>query len=445
MPGIMLSYRREDASAYAGRLYDRLAAEFGRDTVFMDIDTIRPGDDFVDIIEQTLAIADVVLVIIGPRWADAEDSAGRRRLEQPNDFVRLEVATALEGQTRVIPVLVGGAVMPIEDQLPGELVPLVRRNAVEVSDTRFHSDADRLIEVLGAALPSHGEPDDAPRPAVPPALNSSAPEEHTEDPLARVGHITWIESNLLWSLGVLTLGTYYYFAARVFTRAAMAAIADDTATSRLPGWRWCASLGIVHGLAAIGALILFFVIVREGWALRAPSLAVGLHASVLFILFGSSIWLLMWLHRWTRAARGLLKRDDHRWHAHSTQMLVSYIVMVALNLYLLVGLDQLHIEWQDKLNVDGAAWRVMLNGLLMLLLVATLFNAAHALFKAEMWALLGEDMVDMSFHGIKARRKTHLFGITWFWPFMYANVLLSLLTLYLIHEAGVRVAMEWHR
>ena len=119
--------------------------------VFLDIDDIPPGSDFVEVIESALSEADVLLALIGPRWITAENSHGRRRLEDPMDYVRLEVGTALRRDIRVIPILVGGSDMPTQDQLPPDLEGLVRRNAFEISDSRFHADVVRLIAVLAKA------------------------------------------------------------------------------------------------------------------------------------------------------------------------------------------------------------------------------------------------------------------------------------------------------
>src|SRR5437773_2664408 len=100
MLSIFISYRHEDSIAYAGRLYDRLIAHFGAEQVFMDIDTIEPGADFVEVIERTVGSCDVLLVIIGKRWLSATDEGGQPRLDSPEDFVRLEIATALERKIR---------------------------------------------------------------------------------------------------------------------------------------------------------------------------------------------------------------------------------------------------------------------------------------------------------------------------------------------------------
>lgn len=149
---IFISYRREDSRGSAGRLYDQLAAYFGRDRIFMDVDTIQPGLDFVDAIEVAVRETDVLIVVIGSAWLNALDASGNRRLDNPEDFVRLEIATALNQNIRVIPVLVEGAMMPRSTDLPDDLKPLARRNAIEISHTRFHSDTQRLIQALELTL-----------------------------------------------------------------------------------------------------------------------------------------------------------------------------------------------------------------------------------------------------------------------------------------------------
>jgi hypothetical protein len=112
MSRIFISYRRDDSAGYAGRLYDRLAAHFEPENVFMDIDAIEPGLDFVEVIEQAVGSCDVLIALIGKQWLAIKDGQGRRRLENPEDFVRLEIKTALDRNIRVIPALVGGAAMP---------------------------------------------------------------------------------------------------------------------------------------------------------------------------------------------------------------------------------------------------------------------------------------------------------------------------------------------
>ena len=130
MKGIFISYRREDTAGYAGRLYDRLAAHFGPDRVFMDVEGIEPGVDFVDALERAVGSCEVLIVLIGKDWLVA-DGAGKRRLDDPADFVRIETAAALARNIRVVPVLVDDAEMPRANQLPADMASLARRQALE--------------------------------------------------------------------------------------------------------------------------------------------------------------------------------------------------------------------------------------------------------------------------------------------------------------------------
>jgi tetratricopeptide (TPR) repeat protein len=149
---IFISYRREDASYPAGRLYDNLHNRFPQNEIFMDVDSIKPGIDFIETIEERVGACDVLVAVIGKRWLSAANEEGRRRLDNPEDFVRVEVGTALKRGVRVIPVLVEGALMPQAGQLPEELKPLARRNALSVSHDRFRADSERLIDSVGEVL-----------------------------------------------------------------------------------------------------------------------------------------------------------------------------------------------------------------------------------------------------------------------------------------------------
>lgn len=149
---IFINYRRDDSIGMAGRLHDRLAQTFGRDKLFMDVDHIPAGADFVAHLNNQVAECDVVLAIIGPNWLRAKDKAGQRRLHQPDDFVAIEIAAALARDTLVIPVLVDAARMPKESDLPDTLKPLARRQAVEVRHAHFGHDAEALIVRMRKAL-----------------------------------------------------------------------------------------------------------------------------------------------------------------------------------------------------------------------------------------------------------------------------------------------------
>src|SRR4249919_3848264 len=152
MARIFISYRRGDTRWAACRMYDRLVEKLGKESAFLDVTDIEPGEDFSDKIGQIIARCDVLLVVIGPTWLTLTDRAGRRRLDDPRDLVRIEIAAALQRNIRVIPVLLDETVMPQEQELPEELAALARRNAREVSYNRFHSDLDSLIRVLERVL-----------------------------------------------------------------------------------------------------------------------------------------------------------------------------------------------------------------------------------------------------------------------------------------------------
>jgi hypothetical protein len=156
MSAIFLSYRRDDSSGYAGRLFDNLSERFSRERVFMDIETLEPGMDFVAGIDHAIASCGAVIAMIGPNWTKAQDSEGRRRLDDPNDFIRLEITAALTRGVRVIPVLVHKASMPLEQELPEPLRPLCRLQACEISDNRWDFDVGRLADVLEPLITEPG-------------------------------------------------------------------------------------------------------------------------------------------------------------------------------------------------------------------------------------------------------------------------------------------------
>src|ERR1043166_628313 len=150
MSGIFISYRREDSSPYAGRLHDRLCDHFGTDQVFMDVDDINPGADFASLIEQKVASCDALIAVIGKHCLMRGEETGRSRLDDSQDFVRLEVEHALRRNILVIPALVEGAQMPREEDLPTALNELTQRQAVELLDKDFQRGVDKLIAVLKA-------------------------------------------------------------------------------------------------------------------------------------------------------------------------------------------------------------------------------------------------------------------------------------------------------
>jgi len=140
----------------AGRLSDRLAGRFGESHVFIDVDAIQPGEDFAEAIFRAVAACTVLLAIIGPSWLTAADARGSRRLEDPQDLVRLEIQAALTRGVRVIPILVEGAMMPAPDDLPDGLAGLARLHALHIRHETFDSDAGSLMAAVERVLASSG-------------------------------------------------------------------------------------------------------------------------------------------------------------------------------------------------------------------------------------------------------------------------------------------------
>ena len=165
MSGIFISYRRDDSRHAAGRLGDDLAAAFGPARIFRDVESIDPGVDFEVALEQALKGCAVMLVVIGPRWLSITDKDGRRRLDQPGDWIRTEVARALARQVRLIPVMLEDTPLPDAALLPEDLRPLVRRQSLPLSDARWRGDLQRLIETLERIPGLERVPSPSPAPA----------------------------------------------------------------------------------------------------------------------------------------------------------------------------------------------------------------------------------------------------------------------------------------
>jgi len=212
-PGrIFICYRREETAYSAGWLFDRMADRFGGQ-VFKDVDSLEPGDDWVEVITRVVGSCDVLLALIGDRWLTITDEDGQRRLDDPDDFVRLEIEAALTRNVRVIPILVEGARMPRAAELPPSLAKLARRQALVLSPANF--DTSRLLRVLDKTLaevriaqedaaaisapaekapdreatelseaPERREPaESSPMPSVPPAAHATDPDVLREGPL----------------------------------------------------------------------------------------------------------------------------------------------------------------------------------------------------------------------------------------------------------------------
>ena len=154
-PGsIFISYRRDDSAGYARAIGDRLGRRYGADKVFVDVDDIDPGHRFDGVIAAALKQAEIVLVLIGKRWRGERSEGRTARIDEPDDRVRHEVASALASSARVVPVLLDGAPMPDAASLPAPLQALAAWQAVELDNNRFEADLQRLLDAIDAAIGS---------------------------------------------------------------------------------------------------------------------------------------------------------------------------------------------------------------------------------------------------------------------------------------------------
>lgn len=156
MSSVFISYRRADSARWANKVYHHLSLRFGKDLVFQDVDNIKGRDDFLRTIRQEIEASHVFLIIIGKRWLI--DAQGHRRLDDTKDVLRMEVKEALSSKGIVIPLLVGGAVMPLSDELPDELKPLRQHQAIHLRDDKWIPDVEALIDRLRElVLPTYEE------------------------------------------------------------------------------------------------------------------------------------------------------------------------------------------------------------------------------------------------------------------------------------------------
>ena len=150
---IFISYRRNDEPGYTGRLFERLKQVYGADRLFLDVEGIEPGADAFEVVIRRIAESKALLVIIGSRWLEI-DRRGVRRIDNANDYVRVELDEALKKQMLIIPILIQNAKMPTEEELPKTLRRLASRNAIRITHDQFQSDSERLISALRQVVPT---------------------------------------------------------------------------------------------------------------------------------------------------------------------------------------------------------------------------------------------------------------------------------------------------
>lgn len=243
MSRVFVNYRRSDASAHANLLYEWIRERYGEDRVFKDVDSIAPGLDFVEAIESAIDSSEVMLVVIGKGWV--VDANGRRRLEDVDDYVRMEVATALQRNIRVIPVLVEGAEMPSVADLPEPLATLTRRHAFELNNARSRADRDELLRRLETILGPpdanvNGNGNGAPAASARPPAPEPEPEHEVVAPV----ELTKPEAKPVKSLvksGWIVTGASLIF----FPLAAVSVILGALAISRSNGQRTGMGMAII--------------------------------------------------------------------------------------------------------------------------------------------------------------------------------------------------------
>jgi hypothetical protein len=192
---IFINYRREDSNWNALALYNELQKYFSKEQIFKDFNAIQPGDDFVESISSALQRCDVLLVLIGSKWLDIKDDEGKRRLDDANDYVRLEIAKALSRNIKVIPVMLDEARMPRSEQLPPDLQMLTRRQLVEIEPTRFEDDVRKLADAIKSVMPAGA---DLPKPQPVPYPPHPKPEPRPDPPVSQAKP----DNNMVW--GILT-------------------------------------------------------------------------------------------------------------------------------------------------------------------------------------------------------------------------------------------------
>ena len=196
LPGtIFINYRKDDSSWNALALYNELQKYFSKEQIFKDFNTILPGDDFVVSIDNALRKCDVLIVIICKSWLDIKDSTGKRRLDDPDDFVRLEVATALTRGIQVIPVLFDDVPMPHTSELPENMKTLSRRQFVEIDSKRFEDDIRKLAEAIKKVLP-----DGVIRVTPDVKQTSYSSQQPQQNVRASAASMTKPDNNLVWAI-----------------------------------------------------------------------------------------------------------------------------------------------------------------------------------------------------------------------------------------------------
>jgi TIR domain len=284
---IFLNYRRDDSSGYALSLYHNLADHFGADQVFMDIDTIAPGENFVARIEETMSTCDVVVALIGRDWLTASDASGNRRLDDPGDFVRLELESAIEREVPLVPTLVHRAQIPQANELPEPLRPLVLRQGIELHDSTWRTDVARLIRVFErlAAPPEAAAPQTQADTATNDAIGASPQPTRADDIAVTLGSRL---ARLSRAEQVVGAATFFVFVAFFLPwhEISVPGVSATRSAADAGGFRYLILVLALAVLVYLAARVLGYVTIGRGHTGRLVKLAaVGLNALFIVIAF----------------------------------------------------------------------------------------------------------------------------------------------------------------
>jgi FtsH-binding integral membrane protein len=252
--GIFISYRREDAAPYARSLQLQLSQRIPDAPIFIDLDSIEPGLDFAEVIEDALNSSAVMVALIGQHWATLTDESGARRLDNPGDYVRFEIKTALRRGVRVIPVLIDGAKPPRQQDLPADLHKLARLNALELSYDRYQYDSGRLLGLIQQRLAMVSEPAPADAQRREEAERQRREEAERRAPIPVVGPIVLVIPLLLLAMKLLSIQPSKAWWTVALCAAALGCVAAAVERGRSKIPIWTAALEFVFVWLALYAM-----------------------------------------------------------------------------------------------------------------------------------------------------------------------------------------------
>jgi hypothetical protein len=359
MADVFLSYRRDDSRSATGRLADSLQAVFGPESVFRDLDSIAPGQDFEAALARAIGGASVMLAVIGPRWTDMRDAQGRRRLDDPRDVVRREIEAALAAGLPVLPVLVEGARMPAPEQLPASLAAFARCQAIGLDDAGWR---DRVARLVAELQQRHGlEP-------VGSAAAGAAPRWNLLEVFELVARPRRVLLRLAGDGGSRTLSRVMVLLVACLLAGNLLSGLPVEPGLGLVGWVLNGTLlGLIAALFVIGVVSLAWRLagVRVGWQRVAAGAACVLAGAWLFLAAGQMVFELGWAMAEPGVFAAVLERWRSRpeagfgdWAALSQKSMrgTALAGLLLASVFWLAGFVWLAAAWNALRLALGARW-----------------------------------------------------------------------------------------